>query len=78
MLPDHAEPIRGNPLVLFLDQLLFAADTEKAIKAILRLEQLRFLDVQDGGDFAIAIQAFLIRTGQSNKADNGDQGKSKL
>ena len=60
MLPDHPQAVRSNPLVLFLDQLLFAAHAEEAIKTVLRLEQLRFLDVEYGGDFAVAIQAFLV------------------
>ena len=78
LLPDHPQPVRSNPLVLFLYQRLLAAHAEQAIKTVLRLEQLRFLDVEDGGDFAVAIQAFLVGASQTDQADDRDQGEADL
>jgi len=78
LFPDNAQAVGGDPLVLLLDQPLFATGAEQMVETLLGLEQLGLLDAQHSTDLAVAIQTLLVGARQAHKTDYRQHAKSQF
>ncbi|MCP9849292.1 hypothetical protein [Cyanobium sp. Morenito 9A2] len=58
------------------DQPLLTVGGEQVVESFLGLVELGGLNVEDGREFAVAIEAFLVGAGNAGKADNDQTGQT--